>query len=311
MQCGLTVALACALVLAAVPDAAAQSVRGDFDGDGHTDLAIGAPAEVVQGQPGAGAVNILNGAEDGLSSYGDEQFTTAPLGIGSVPMRDAHFGAALAAGYLNDDGFADLVVGAPGDGGGGPAPQPRSGAVFVFYGSNSGLRPRAAETVYSQNSIGIADAAEPGDEFGAALAIGDVDGDDYADVAIGAPGEGVDGQPSAGAVHVLHGHPSSLNTAGAQFFTQNTPGLKGVASANHRFGAALAAGDVSRNGRAELAIAIPGGAVGGRAAAGAALVLYGRSSGLSTVDDLWSQDARGIKGTAAADEPFGQSVEIG
>jgi hypothetical protein len=311
MRYGFSVALACALILAAAPAAGAQSVRGDFDGDGHPDLAIGVPEESVQGHSGAGAVNILNGADSGLSSYGDEHFTTATLGIGTEPVQGAHLGAALAAGDLNHDGFADLAVGAPGDDPGGATSQPRSGVVLVYYGSGSGLRPRNAETLYSQNSAGVVDTAEAGDRFGAALAIGDFDGDDYADLAIGAPGEDLDGQVDAGVAHVFRGRPSSLGTAGSQFFSQDTPGLKGVARANHRFGAALSASDVSRNGRADLAIGIPGATIDGQSEAGAALVLYGRSSGLSATDDLWSQGSRGIKGAVAANERFGHAVTIG
>ena len=94
-------------------------------------------------------------------------------------------------------------------------------------------------------------------------------------------------------------------------WTQDTRAIKGIAGRGHGFGAALAAGDLSRNGRDELAIGIPGGVISGQTGAGAVSVLYGRDGGLSSVDDLWSQDARGIKGRAEADDGFGSALAIG
>jgi hypothetical protein len=298
-------------LLATAPAALAQTARGDFDGDGYTDLAVGAPADSVQGQQSAGAVNVIYGGPDGLSARGDEQFTAAPTDIGSVPAPGARFGAALAAGDLDGDEHADLAIGIPGSDPGGLAPQPSAGMAIVLYGSAGGLRTRAGHTTFSQNSIGVADDAEAGDLFGAALTIADFDGDGESDLAVGAPGEGVDGQVNAGAVHVLYGGPAGVRTAGDAFFTQNTPGIKGLSGANHLMGSALAAADVSDNGRADLAIGVPGGFINGHSAAGAVLVLYGRASGLSTVDDLWSQDARGIKGIASDNDRFGAAIAIG
>jgi hypothetical protein len=291
--------------------AAAQTARGDFDGDGYTDLAVGAPGDSVQGQQSAGAVNIIYGARRGLTERGDEQFTAAPASIGSVPAPGARFGAALAAGDLDGDGYDDLAIGTPGSDPGGLAPAPNAGMVIVLYGSRGGLLARAGHSTWSQNSIGIADDAQGGDLFGSTLAIADFDGDGEDDLAIGAPGERVDGQGNAGAVHVLYGRKDGLRAGGDQFFNQSTRGVKGIAGLNHGFGSALAAGDVSRNGRAELAIGIPGGFIDGLAEAGAVIVIYGRRHGLSAVDDLWSQNARGIKGFASANDRFGSALAIG
>lgn len=305
------IALAVGLAVEASPALAAPTADGDFDGDGRSDLAIGAPADSVNGVPGAGAVNVLYGARDGLTEVGDEQFTKLPQRIAGAPQPDARFGAALAAGDLDDDGFADLAIGAPGEDVGALRDAPASGAVTVLYGSAGGLVTRPAAGSWTQNGIGIKGGAEQGDRFGAALAIGDFDDDGRGDLAIGVPGEGVGAAANAGAVNVLYGRTSGLHEAGDQLWTQNTRGIKGLAGAGHRFGAALAAGDLSRNARAELAIGIPGGAISGQGEAGAVSVLYGRSTGLSSTDDLWSQDARGIKGVAASGEGFGSALAIG
>ena len=308
----LLVALAGAGIVAcaAAASALAAPVKGDFDGDGFGDLAVGAPADSVQGQGAAGAVNVLYGTDEGLRERRDQQFTRGMPRLG-VAQAGARFGAALAAGDLDGDGYADLAIGAPGEDAGGLTDAPASGVVSVLYGSSGGLRTRAGATTFSQNSVGVAGNAESGDQFGAALAIGDLDGDGRGDLAVGAPGDSVGGAANAGAVTVLYGRAQGLGTARSQLWTQNTRGVKGLAGANHRFGAALAAGDLSRNGRDELAIGIPGGVIAGGRRAGAVSVLYGRDTGLSSIDDLWSQDARGIKGVASADDRFGASLAIG
>ena len=299
------------VLAAATPAAAAPVARGDFDGDGRSDLAVGAPADSVNGASAAGAVNVLYGSARGLTEVGDEQFTKLPQRIAGAPQPDARFGAALAAGDVDGDGFADLAIGAPGEDVGALRDAPASGAVTVLYGSAGGLVTRPAAGSWTQNSRGIKGGAERGDRFGAALTVADFDDDGRADLAVGVPGEGVDGAADAGAVNVLYGRASGLHEAGDQLWTQNTRGVKGLAGTGHRFGAALAGGDLSRNGRDELAVGIPGGVIGGQGAAGAVSVLYGRSDGLSSTDDLWSLDARGIKGVAASSDNLGAALAIG
>jgi hypothetical protein len=290
--------------------ASAATVRGDFDGDGFADLAIGAPSDSVAGRPGAGAVNVIYGSGRGLRAAHDQELTAADPGLPDDAQPFGAFGAALATGDVDGDGYADLAVGAPGTNLGTPA-RPVAGAISVFYGSPSGLGARSVGTRFSQDTAGVAGRAEAGDAFGGALAVGDFDGDGHADVAAGARGDSVSGQQDAGAVNVLYGTPGGLRVARNQLWTQDTAGIKGLAGQGHQFGFVLAAGDLSRNGRDELAIGIPGGVISGHPGAGAISVLHGRRGGLSSVDQLWSQDARGILGHAETNDRFGQALAIG
>ena len=70
------------------------------------------------------------------------------------------------------------------------------------------------------------DSAGAGDQFGKAIAVGDLDGDGFADLAIGSPGEDLPGPLNAGAVVVLYGSSGGLTSAGNQLWTHDSPGIR-------------------------------------------------------------------------------------
>jgi FG-GAP repeat len=72
-------------------------VRGDFDGDGEDDLAIGVPGEDVGSILDAGAVNVLYGSSNGLTSSGSQFWHQDKSGIEDTAEQDDAFGAALAS----------------------------------------------------------------------------------------------------------------------------------------------------------------------------------------------------------------------
>ncbi|HZB58589.1 MAG TPA: FG-GAP repeat protein, partial [Actinomycetota bacterium] len=182
---------------------AAASAGADFDNDGFADLAVGVPGE----NDFAGAVSVLYGSGGGLTGTGAQVFT----GVGGGAIVGS-FGAAVAAGDFDNDGFADLAAGAPFRSVGG---QGAAGSVGVLYGSSGGLTATGGQ-LFTQ----VGGAVETGDEFGSALAAGDFDNDGFADLGAGPPGENVGGVAAAGAVSALFGAGGGLGTAGGQLFTQ-------------------------------------------------------------------------------------------
>ncbi len=89
---------------------------GQFGRSAYDDLAIGAPGERIAGTSGAGAVNILYGTADGLSSTGNQMRSQRSPGVAGIPEKDDLFGDVLAAadfGGQNSSGYDDLLIGAP------------------------------------------------------------------------------------------------------------------------------------------------------------------------------------------------------
>jgi hypothetical protein len=263
---------------------------GDFNNDDFADLAAGAAGEAVGSAGGAGAVSVLPGSGGGLTATGGRLFTQ----VGGAPEIGDQFGASLAAGDFNNNGFADLAVGAPfeavGSAGG-------AGAVSVLYGSGAGLTTTGGR-LFTQ----VGGLVEARDLFGWDVAAGDFNNDGFADLTAGAPWERVGSVPLAGAVSVLPGSTAGLTTSGGRLFTQ----VGGLVELDDQFGAQLATGDFNNNGFADLAAAAPQETVGTAGAAGAVSVLPGSGGGLTTTGgQLFTQNSPGVPGLAESLDRFG------
>lgn len=304
------------------PDAGSSSgiARGDFNGDGFADLAVGVPREETPaGVTRAGAVVVIYGSAAGLtvtdaSVPGPQFWSQNTPGVPGASEIGDTFGSALASGDFNNDDFSDLAIGVPGDAvvknGVGSI-----GRTVVIYGSANGLT-TTDQTVPAAQSFVICDVPMTGTlavncqfaaavesdiarngNFGAALAWGDFDGDGFGDLAIGSPTEmlgnvntGIALIDGAGAVAILFGSADGLSATRGQFWTQSAGG-PGPARAGDRFGSALAGGDFNDDRISDLAIGIPRRDVPGTDTqgggtiqnAGAVLMLLGREDvGLTT-----------------------------
>jgi hypothetical protein len=271
------------------------TATGDFDGDGHQDLAVGASLEGVGTAEDAGMVHVIYGTALGLKKernqilYGSKPGMPDPDPAGSGASSVAgssrssdNLGAAVAAGDFDGDGFDDLAIGVPRKDVLGSVDQ---GQVVVLYGSPLGL-----DTVRAQS---WQLAFQAGARFGASLAVGNFgadgpDGEKFDDLAIGAPDMDKGAAKDTGKVFVLLGTDVGLAFNGVQILDQDTPGISGAdaATGGERFGAALAVANFDGY-RDDLAIGVPGEDVNGVVDVGTVNVVYARPAGL---DPGWRPD---------------------
>ncbi len=287
-------------------------VTGDFNGDGIDDLVVGVPAEDLFSSNSllnAGAVNIFYGSNDNFGdSYALINTDTGSQATANVEALD-QFGRSLAAGDFDADGFDDLAVGTPLEDLGNVGQNTNQGQVHVFYGSSSGVDVEDRE-VLTQNSFNVLEDAEAGDLFGWSLAAADFDGDGVDDLAVGVPGEEVDGEDEAGIVHIFSG--STVSGVSTNDYIRSQSGaVAGLVEAGDEFGHSLATGDINGDGFADLVVGVwrEDSNAAGLVDNGAINVLYGNSASLSeNGSQIITQENSDVMGTGADNERFGDVV---
>lgn len=296
---------------------------GDFNQDGFMDVAAGLPGAENQ----RGAVALIYGHANGLDLNNPDLSTRtrltegAVVGFGSESNGD-QLGYAVAAGDFDGDGFADLAVSAPFRAVGNQA---AAGRVYVLYGSAEKGAAGLVQRIDRITQTG-AGSNEANDHFGLALAVGDFNGDEYQDLAIGAPDEDDNGNNRAdsGAVFIRYGSADGLTAADYHYVTAATRSPTtgdNSTEAGERFGASLAAGQLHVNPYRpsdDLVVGAPGkdvlvysASAGFRNVAfancGKAYVFYGRGSNnrlqhqLDVLPGTWPLGVRG----------FGSALAIG
>lgn len=361
----------------------------DFDGDGFEDLAVGAPGASVAGQAAAGLVSVTYGSALGLDPAASVRISQDGPEVPGDPLATARFGAAVASGDFNSDGFTDLAVGALND--------TDTGSVTMLFGSATGLGGAVRMTGSGDEHLGVAlvaadmdgngrpelvassytrlvrftvvrggyipvqtkDVAEgydgsvlaagdmngdgredlfsfysavggtptftyfPGSrsglattsfvshyEGGVAAAVGDLDKDGYADLVVGRPTE-VFSNPLGGEISIWYGSRQGLGNAPSTRLTQDSGEIPDVAEEQDYFGSAVAIGDMNGDSHADLAVGAQYEGVGDVARPGAVTVLLGGVDGLTTNGVWYAQNEAGIPGTPASYDQFGWATGFG
>lgn len=285
---------------------------GDFNNNGYADLAIGVPNDDEGGALNGGAVHVVNGGPPGLVIAGNSMLFQ-DFAPGLAVEEDDHFGVVLAVGDFNNDGFADLVSGAPEEDIG---LLQDAGYLAVAYGSTTGLDPATGQA-FAKDSIAGNGIAQ-NDFFAASLAVGDFNNDDYDDLAAGTPGEDFNTSVDAGSVSVFYGSASGLGpvgigTANGMTFFQASDFLAFMfIETNDQFGAALAAADFDGDGFDDLAVGSPGESLTAGPDCGLVQVIYGSATGLDlNRRENFYQGEDGVHDTPESGDQFGKSLAAG
>lgn len=199
------------------------ATAGDVNGDGYTDAIVG--AYLFDGsQVDAGRVSVYHGSASGLGA--------TPAWTADGDQAGDGFGFSVAtAGDVNGDGYADVIIGACNCDNG----RFDDGRAFVYFGSPSGLGHSPAWTAQSSQTNA---------RFGASVATaGDVNGDGYSDIVVGAHEQGV----GPGHAYLFLGSPGGPSSAPSWTGSNGQDGS--------RYGLVVAsAGDVNGDGYADLAV---------------------------------------------------------
>lgn len=312
-----------------LPDLFGTAVTGigDVNGDGMLDLAVGAVRDTTRGS----SVQIYS-----LNTDGKPQSSTLFDGtesiFGGVVARASRFGTALAGGVdFNQDGIADLVVGAYGDDGAPVGTRPFAGAAYIVHMGRDMLPVSMIKfNAATQPSLAGLDSS---DNFGFGVAVStDLNGDGYPDIIGGAPQDD-DGGSNRGAIWELYlqqnkALPCTINGSHVQAGTLTSPPASAeimdspvtkIASSQHpdlginlnnseEFGSAVTGiGDINGDGYNDIAIGAWKEMVSGVQYGAVYILLMGENRTITAIQRITLGDG-GFGGTLLANDRFGCSL---
>ena len=261
---------------------------GDINGDGIDDLAIPVPYATVNNNANNGTVRIIFGSSK-RSDLVNLDLNNLDESRGSMfngAGPDSFWGTSVSsAGDYNGDGINDFLIGgdfadavkATGD------DTARGGKAVLIFGNRDGSFPRNLDEVNGVNGL-IIKGDNYGDELGFSVSsAGDINGDGYADIVIGSPGETVWNKTNAGVAYVVWGRATDKDNPTITIEVKNILGEVGFAIVGRQAQGNLGyrvseIGDINNDGYSDILVSAPGISYDDMSASGEAYVVYGNSA---------------------------------
>ncbi len=284
------------------------SGAGDINGDGFDDIIVGGyhygVRSGVYGSIPNAYVIFGKAAEFDPIEIIDEFFFGATSNgfriFGEFALDDYSGARVASAGDFNGDGFDDIIVGTP-------SHDAATGAAYVIFGKADGFENIDLANLDAETGFAII-GDSPGDQLGYSVSdAGDVNGDGYDDIILGAP-YGDEGGTDAGQAYVIFGRQTGFGAIDLSNLDPETGFIiQGDGTFDFAGWSVSAAGDVNGDGLDDLIVGAPyaEGKAGNTAATGAgeAYVIFGKADDFGTIDlsRLKPQDGFTIKGDDAGD----------
>ncbi len=284
------------------------SSAGDVNGDGYDDLIIGASGADPDGDSNAGETYIIYGGAsapgtDGVLDLSALDGTNGFILTGVDAYDNSGFSVS-SAGDVNGDGYDDLIIGARNaDPNGGD-----SGETYIVYGGASAPGTGGVldlSTLNGSDGFTLTGINEDDQSGSSVSSAGDVNGDGYDDLIIGASGADPDGDSNAGETYIVYGGASAPGIGGVLDLSDldGTNGfiLTGIDAGDLSGLSVSSAGDVNGDGYDDLIIGARYGDPNGNRNAGETYVIYGGATGTESLTPVTAS------GTAAADNFTGNA----
>ncbi|MFH1755382.1 MAG: FlgD immunoglobulin-like domain containing protein, partial [Candidatus Latescibacterota bacterium] len=269
------------------PSAGAQLgavlATANIDGGVHEELLCGMPSATVNGKFSAGRVAVIFGAPSLADTI---DLASSLQGVTMIDGENVFdkLGSSLASGDINDDGFGEIVAGAPFAS---PPAKFAAGKVFVVYGDLS--LPRRIDLAAPTSPVTKIFGEASNATFGTSCAAGDVNGDSNADIVVGAPQTSIFGRAAAGVVYVIPGSSSLPATIDIAIIPSGITRIFGDV-AGDLTGLAVALGRVTGHSSMDLVFSAPEHTLPGRTRSGTVYMIPGGTLLPDSLDLKWAPD---------------------